>query len=205
MSTLEVLGIGKNIKNKRKLKGLTQQELADKSSISRSYLGDIEGGRYNPSIETLDDIAHALGIHITSLIGEEPPKKVIRIPVLGKIVAGVPLEAVADHIGYEEITEEMASTGEFFALKIKGDSMEPKFSNGDVVIVRKQPNLESGEIGIVIINGQDATIKKVQKHSTGINLIPTNPNYDPVFYTNKDIENLPVEILGKVVELRAKF
>ncbi len=205
MNSLEVLGVGKNIKVQRKIKGMTQQELADKANISRSYLGDVEGGRYNPSIETLYDIAHALGIHITSLIGDEPPKGSAKIPVLGKIVAGVPLEAITDHIGYEEVTEEMASSGNYFALKIKGDSMEPKFSDGDVVIVRKQPDLESGDIGIVIINGQDATIKKIKKDDTGIYLIPTNPNYEPVFYNNEQIINLPVEILGKVVELRSKF
>ena len=83
--------------------------------------------------------------------------------------------------------------------------MEPKISEGDVVIVRKQPDVESGEIAIVLVNGDEATIKKVQKFNGGINLIPSNSAYDVMTYTNEQIEKLPVRILGKVVELRAKF
>ena len=105
----------------------------------------------------------------------------------------------------EEISEDMARQGEFFALQIKGDSMEPKISDGDVVIVRKQPDVESGEIAIVLVNGDEATIKKVQKFTGGINLVPSNPVYEVKTFTNEQIEALPVQILGKVVELRAKF
>ncbi len=100
----------------------------------------------------------------------------------------------------------MASKCDYFALKIKGKSMEPKFSENDVVIVRKQPTLESGEIGVVVVNGCDATVKKVYKQENGISLIALNQDvFAPKFYDNKEIEELPVKILGKVVELRAKF
>ncbi len=198
------LNIGANIKRYRKLRGFTQQELADKSNISRSYLADIENGRYNPSIETLGDIATALGTDVNALI-DSVNDNVITVPVLGRIVAGIPVEAITDIIDYEEITKEMAGNGEYFALQIRGDSMEPKFSEGDVVIVRKQPDIESGDIAIVLINGEDATIKKVKKHETGIFLISTNTNYAPKFFSCEDIEKLPITILGKVVELRAKF
>ena len=115
------------------------------------------------------------------------------------------MDAVEYIIDYEEISEDMARQGEFFALQIKGDSMEPKISDGDVVIVRKQPDIESGETAIVLVNGDEATIKKVQKFTGGINLIPSNPAYDVMTFTNEQIEKLPVRILGKVVELRAKF
>lgn len=198
------LNIGANIKRYRKLRGFTQQELADKSNISRSYLADIENGRYNPSIETLGDIATALGTDVNALI-DSVNDNVITVPVLGRIVAGIPVEAITDIIDYEEITKEMAGNGEYFALQIRGDSMEPKFSEGDVVIVRKQPYIESGDIAIVLINGEDATIKIVKKHETGIFLVSTNPSYSPKFFSNEEIEKLPVTILGKVVELRAKF
>ena len=80
-------------------------------------------------------------------------KKAIRIPVLGNVAAGVPIEAIEDVIDYEEISEELAHTGDFFALKIKGDSMEPRICNGDVVIVRKQNYAESGDLVIVLVNG----------------------------------------------------
>ena len=83
--------------------------------------------------------------------------------------------------------------------------MEPKFSEGDVVIVRKQPDVNSGDIAVVLVNGDDATIKKIKKRPEGVMLIPSNPNYEPMFYSNQEIEELPVVVLGKVVELRAKF
>ena len=128
-----------------------------------------------------------------------------RIPVLGKVIAGIPLDAVEEIIDYEEIPIEMAKNGEYFALQIKGDSMEPKFSAGDVVIVRKQEDVDNGDIAIVLVNGNEATVKKIRKFDGGINLIPTNSNYDVLTYTNAQIEQLPVRIIGKVVELRAKF
>ena len=128
-----------------------------------------------------------------------------RIPVLGKVVAGIPLDAIEDIIDYEEIPHSMAKSGEFFALQIKGDSMEPRIKEGDVVIVRKQPDVESGEVAIVLVNGDEATIKKVQKFNGGINLVPSNPAYEVKTYSKDDIESLPVSIIGKVVELRAKF
>ena len=112
---------------------------------------------------------------------------------------------IEEIIDYEEIPIEMAKNGEYFALQIKGDPMEPKFSAGDVVIVRKQEDVDNGDIAIVLVNGNEATVKKIRKFDGGINLIPTNSNYDVITYTNAQIEQLPVRIIGKVVELRAKF
>lgn len=89
-------------------------------------------------------------------------KKAIRIPVLGNVAAGIPIEAIEDVIDYEEISEELAHTGDFFALKIEGDSMEPRICNGDVVIVRKQNYAESGDLVIVLVNGDSATCKSWQ-------------------------------------------
>lgn len=132
--------------------------------------------------------------------------KGVRIPVLGRVVAGIPIEAVEEILDYEEITPELAATGEFFALKIRGHSMEPRMMEGDVVIVRKQEDVESGDVAIVLVNGNEATVKRVKKQEEGITLIATNTSvYEPHFYSNKEIKNLPVQILGKVVELRGKF
>ena len=129
----------------------------------------------------------------------------VKIPVLGTVAAGLPIDAIENIIDYEEISPQMANTGEYFCLQVKGQSMEPKFSEGDVVVVRKQPDIESGDIAIVIVNGNEATIKKIKKRPDGIMLVPLNSAYDVMFYNNDDITNLPVNILGKVVELRAKF
>ena len=99
----------------------------------------------------------------------------------------------------------MAATGEFFGLKIHGDSMEPKFSEGDVVIVRQQNDAESGDIVIATVNGDEATCKRLRKYRDGIELVSSNPSYEPMFFSNADIIQKPIRILGKVVELRAKF
>jgi repressor LexA len=84
--------------------------------------------------------------------------------------------------------------------------MEPKLYNGDVVIVRRQPDIESGETAIVLVNGDEATVKQIKKEKNGILLIGHNTDvYAPHFYSNEDIENMPVQVLGKVIELRRKF
>lgn len=194
-----------NLRILRERKEMTQQQLADALKISRSTIGMYEKGNREPDFETLELIADFFNVDMGRLIGNLTPKKGNWIPVLGSVRAGLPVEAVENIIDYEEISEEMARQGDFFALQIKGDSMEPKISDGDVVIVRKQPDVESGEIAIVLVNGDEATIKKVQKFTGGINLVPSNPTYDVQTFDNHKIESLPVKILGKVVELRAKF
>lgn len=132
-------------------------------------------------------------------------RKAVKIPVLGYVKAGIPMEAIENIIDYEEISEEMARTGEFFALQIKGDSMEPRITEGDVVIVRKQKIVENGDIAVVLVNGDEATVKKFYKADNGISLISTNTKYDPFYYSPEAVNSLPVIVIGKVVELRAKF
>lgn len=127
------------------------------------------------------------------------------IPVLGYVAAGLPIEAAENIIDWEEISDVLASTGEFFALKIKGDSMEPKMSDGDVIITRKQNSAEEGDYVVVLINGHEATCKRLKRYGDGVALISLNPIYEPMYFTAKDVETLPVNILGVVKELRAKF
>ncbi|MBK5253998.1 MAG: hypothetical protein JJE03_06040 [Peptostreptococcaceae bacterium] len=132
--------------------------------------------------------------------------KGVRIPVLGRVVAGVPVEAIEDIIDYEEITPDLASQGNFFALQIKGNSMSPRMQDGDVVIIKQQSDIECGDIAVVLVNGHDATIKKVKKHEDGsLSLIPNNPSFQPMFFSMNEVINEPVTIVGRVVELRAKF
>lgn len=202
--------IGERIKEARKAAGLTQVELAKKTELSRSYIGDIEKDRYNPSVSTLQLIAKATNAPLEALLpSTKPPKPAgrgVRIPVLGRVVAGIPIEAVEEILDYEEITPELAATGEFFALQVKGDSMEPTLRDGDVVIVKKQPTVDSGDIAIVLVNGNDATVKEIKESPAGITLIGHNVAvYTPHFYSNHDIESLPIQIIGKVVEMRRKF
>ena len=172
--------IGERIKEARKSAGLTQLELAKKTELSRSYIGDIEKDRYNPSVSTLQLIATATNTPLEDLLPStktvSPTGRGVRIPVLGRVVAGIPIEAVEEILDYEEITPELAATGEFFALQVKGDSMLPKLEEGDVVIVKKQADVETGDIAIVLVNGDEATIKQVKKVTGGIMLYGFNPD-----------------------------
>lgn len=204
----------------RKQKGLKQGDLAAFLGVAQSTLSGWENGKFEIDDKNKIKLADFFGVSVDYLLGREvsanspwnengidmaPRKKGIKIPVLGRVVAGVPVEAVQDVIDYEEIDEEMAKTGEFFALQIKGDSMEPRIKSGDVVIVRKQDIVDSGDIAIVMVNGDDATCKKFVKHKNGVSLVSMNPAYTPMFYTMDEVESMPVRILGRVMELRAKF
>lgn len=198
------------IKALRNKKGIKQIELAAAVNVSQAALSGYETGKYEADLETYKRIASYFGVSLGYLLGEDSPddkrEDYIRIPVLGRVAAGIPIDAIEEIIDWEDISADMAAGGtEYFGLQIKGDSMEPKISDGDIVIVRKQPDVESGEIAVVLVNGDDATVKRVKKSAAGITLISNNPAYDPMFYSNEDIEKLPVAILGRVVELRAKI
>lgn len=203
--------IGLRIKELRKQRKLTQKQLADRINVDCSAVTKWETGKANPDFEKQQLLADIFGVSVDYLLGRanstqtEAKPKGIRIPVLGNVAAGIPIEAIEEIVDYEEISEEMASRGEFFGLKIKGSSMEPRIKEGDVVIVRQQSDIESGDVAIVLVNGDSATCKKVVINDSGITLIPFNPAYEPTFYTAEQVINLPVRIIGKVVELRGKF
>lgn len=208
------MAFAEKLKELRQQKGMTQSELAKLLKMQRSTLGMYETGKREPNFETLNMFANFFNVDMNTLMdmnntsNQNPssPVRSIKIPVLGTVVAGVPLEAVENIIGWEEISPAMAATGEHFALRIKGTSMEPRICEGDIVVVRKQEDIESGDTAIVLINGGEATVKKVKKTEEGIMLIANNMAvYSPHFYSNKDIEELPVRIIGKVVELRGKL
>ena len=194
-----------NLKILRERRKITQQQLADNLEISRSTIGMYENGSREPDFETLELIADFFNVNMDRLIGNLNPADKRMIPVLGYVKAGLPIEAVENILDYEEISEKMARQGEYFALKIKGDSMEPRMREGDVVIVKKQNIVNNGEIAVVLVNGNDATVKKFFKYDSGINLISFNPNYEPFTYTPEQVNELPVQVVGRVVELRAKF
>nr|WP_304973088.1 S24 family peptidase [uncultured Schaedlerella sp.] len=202
------------IKEGMELRGLKQADLVEKTGISKGALSSYISGRYIPKQNNIYLISKALNVSESWLMGNDVPiekksdidlRKGITINVLGRVAAGLPIEAIEDIIDTEEITADLARTGTFFGLQIHGDSMEPRMCEGDVVIVRKQDDAESGEIVIATVNGSDATCKRLRKYRDGIELISNNPSYDPMFFSNEEIENKPVRIIGKVVELRGKF
>ena len=196
-----------SLKILRNKNGWTQREVAEKLGIDRTTYAKYESGLSEPDFKMLRKLKEVFCVGTDVLLDwpSQGKAKGTIVPVLGDVAAGIPIEAVTDIVDYEEIDEAMAATGEFFALRIKGASMEPRIKEGDVVIVRRQESAESGDTVVVLVNGDAATVKKIRYGADGISLIPSNPIYDVQFYSKADIEQLPVRIIGRVVELRGKF
>lgn len=218
--------LGQIIKAYRDENHMSMDDFSRASRISKGFISQLEnnlnpktGEPPVPSIETIKKAANGMFMTFDELFSQldndskvdsrpeqvKMAKKAIRIPVLGNVAAGIPIEAIEDVIDYEEISEELAHTGDFFALKIKGDSMEPRICDGDVVIVRKQDYAETGDLVIVLVNGDSATCKRLARFPSGIRLIPFNQAYEALFYSNEEIVNKPIKIIGKVVENRQKY
>lgn len=201
------------LKEALQMKGMRPSTLAYRLELDRSTISNYVNGKYRPKRDMHERIAEILNVNPDWLAGEDVSMlpqtgshKRNLVPVLGYVAAGIPIEAISEVIDYEELSADMVKDGaDYFALKIKGDSMAPRINTGDVVIVRKQEDVDSGQLAIVCINGDLATCKRIIKHEGGIMLQPLNQSYQPVFYSSSQIEDLPVTILGRVVELRAKF
>lgn len=198
-----------NIAKLRKERKLTQLQLAKILGVSTSTVAMWETGQRKPNYHYIAQLCQCLGVSFEELADvpalRTVPQDNVDIPVLGYVRAGYANSAQQNIIGYERVSDELAKSGEMFALKIKGDSMEPKMSDGDIVIVRRQPVAESGQTAVVMVGNEDATVKKVSFQKDGITLIPTNPDYMPVYYTAAECDSLPVTIVGVVVELRSRF
>ena len=201
------MSIGTRMKERRLQLNKTLEEVGSVVGVSKATIQRYEKGAItNIPSDKIEKIAKALSTTPAFLMGWEDKSnrlKGVRIPILGRVVAGIPLEAITDIEGYEEITPKMASLGEYFALRIKGHSMEPQILDNDVVICKCQSDVESGDIAIILVNGDEATCKQIKKSPEGVTLIGFNPVvYPPHFYSNKEIADLPVNVIGKVVELR---
>lgn len=195
-----------NLKKQMRLNNKSQADLSKDLNLPFTTISNWYRGIRYPRPDKMQLLADYFGIRMEELISNSINNSGIKIPILGTVIAGIPVTAVEDIIGYEEISERMARCGDYFALEIKGDSMEPKMSKGDIVIVKQQNTVENGQIAIVLVNGDEATVKKVRFRDNGIELIAFNSYvYEPHFYSAKEIEELPVKIIGRVVELRAKF
>lgn len=201
--------MAKNIQYYMALNGKTRNDMCEALGVKYTTFTDWVKGNVYPRIDKIELMANYFGINKADLVEEHSNKptssSAVTIPVLGRVAAGIPLTVSEYIVDTEEIPAAMAADGEYFGLMIKGDSMEPKISNGDVVIVRKQEDADDGDIVIALVNGDDAVCKRLKKYSDGISLISNNPAYEPMYFNNAEIVEKPVQIIGKVKELRAKF
>lgn len=204
------MSLGSRIRALREQSQLSQKEFAAKMNIANNTLSMYENDLRVPNDTIKSKIADYFGVTIDYLLGRAPIETggdIVQIPVLGSIPAGIPLEAIEDIVDWEDIPKAMCSGGkEFFALKVKGDSMWPDFLEGDIVILRKTPSCETGDVCAVLVNGDEATLKTVKLTEDGSLIItPKNPSYPPRTFTPEQIQQLPVSIAGVVVELRRKI
>lgn len=184
------------------------QKIADSLGISKS---DIIR-EYSPNDGATSNRADDVLMNIIKNVREESVADTDdylrffnRIPVYGTIPAGIPITAIQDIDDYEEIDPSMLRGGKrYFGLKVKGNSMYPMFMEGDTIIVRQQPDCESGQVCAVRVNGDDATLKKVIKQGATTVLQPLNPEYEPMFFVGSAGEP-SLEIMGVVVEIRRKL
>lgn len=192
---------------------MEQKELAVALGIPADTVSSWRRKKSASYTKYLPQIAEALNTTTEYLLmGDDPRQKNASstkgkcVPVLGDVAAGIPIEAVEDIVDYEEIDAALAATGDFFGLRIKGASMEPRIREGDVVIVRKQDDADTGDTAVVLVNGDSATVKRIKKEPDGgLWLLPNNPAYDPQHFSPAEVAEKPVRIIGRVVELRGKF
>lgn len=205
---------------------MSLRAFAEKCGLSHTYISALEknidprtGKPIAPTLDTVKFVSKGMDIPIEEIlrilddeqefkIKEEAPKYSSNpavVLVYGTIPAGIPMEMIEDIIDTEEIDASMLKGGkEYFGLKVKGNSMYPEYLDGDTLILEKLDDVESGSDAVVMVNGNDGTFKRVFKNENGIILQPINPEFQPMVYTNEQIEKLPVRVIGKVVELRRK-
>lgn len=213
--------MGEYLKNLREQKGLSTREVYDLSKVSNSYLSLVENGHRRASAVVLKKLAPVYGVDYLDLYVKagyadlaeyEKKSKIltalssiskIDIPLLGTVKAGYDYLAEENIIGTESI-DNVSDKENYYALQVTGDSMEPLFSDGDIAIVHRQDDFESGNTCIVLINGDEATVKKVVKVEDGIDLIAMNPYYPKKHFSNEEMKGIPVKVIGKVVEARKR-
>ena len=207
-----------NLKHLRLQAGMTQEDLAKKLDKDYSTIGKWELGQRSPIMTDVIRIAELFNISLEKLIGQsiiydnaeqiELDSNTIKIPVLGSIKAGIPIEAQQDIKEYIEIPKNWTRGGKsFYGLYISGDSMFPKYENKDIVIFEQTDDYQiaNGKDCAVMVNGDDATFKKVFLDNEGITLQPYNTMYPAMRFNREQIENKPVRIIGIAREKRTRL
>lgn len=201
--------IGTRIKLLREELGLKQDELAKKISVSPSAIGMYERNLREPNNELTLKFADFFNVSVDYLLGKtdirKPDNSKLKIPVLGIVKAGYDYLAEENIIGYVSVNDNSLKNNDFFALKVKGNSMIPEIYENDIAIVKKQADFENGDYVVALINGEEATIKTGYKTDTGLLLKPANNTVPPLVFDKNDIEKLPVKIIGVVYNITRSF
>lgn len=199
--------IAENIRHYMDIQNKSRNQICEDLGIKYTTFSDWVNGEKYPRIDKIELMANYFGIQKSDLVEkrrtDQTVSKSIRIPVYGKVAAGIPMDAIENIVDYEEIPDSWS--GEYAALKVKGDSMAPRIQDGDTLIIKVQDDAESGDVVVAFINGEEATVKKLIKKPDGIVLQPYNPAYEPMYFSADQAETIPVKIWGKVVENRQKY
>lgn len=185
----------------------TPERLSRETGISRGRVLQLLRGTADPTPDEVARLEQVFGVplHYTrepSNLSPLSPAPVRRVPVLGRVPAGIPVEAVTDVITHVDLTD--AGTDDYFALLVKGESMLPEYRDGDVVVVRMTPTAETGDDVVAYVGDSDATLKRFIRTRNGVELRPLNPDYPTLRFTNEEVAALPVSLAGVVVELRRR-
>lgn len=199
----------------RKLRGnnMTQRELAKRLGISPSAVGMYEQNRREPDLDTLKKIADLFDVTLDSLLDYRPEPSVDMqhaipagsvtfFPVVGRVCAGNGVLAAEDIIGYEP-ADSKYSGEDYFWLKVSGESMAPRIEDGDLLLIRRQTSVDSGDVGVFVVDGQEGVVKKVIYDEGSIELISFNPYYPPMKFLGLDV--LRVRVCGKIIESKRKW
>ena len=199
------------IKNRRKELGLTLLDIANACGVSEATVSRWESGDIvNMKRSRIAQLANVLKISPSMLIHDDydvqtdlNPIIKPKVPVLGVVPCGEPIEAIEDIIEWIEVVPSQA-TGHF-GLIAKGDSMAPFILDGDILVVKHSPVVDSGKIAIVKVNGDEATCKRLVINGSGLTLVPNNPMYQTLTFSPAEIADKPVTVIGEVVEIRRRF
>lgn len=199
----------KNLQYYMEINNKDRNDLARDLNLPYTTITSWCKGEFYPRIDKIQLLANYFNIQKADLVESRNTlahtSNSAVVFVYGTIPAGIPMECIEDIIDTEEISADMLKGGkQYFGLKIKGNSMYPEYLDGDTIILEKVENCENGQDCVVMVNGNDGTFKRVFKNENGIILQPLNNEFQPMVYSNEQIKNLPVKVIGKVVELRRK-